>query len=84
MEPGFWLGLFGLIGTALTAVAATVKNISQDRRATKIDERTTKQEVEIAVLKTEVKLCQEERERLLDRLEKVESKETERPSEDKQ
>lgn len=64
MDPAFWIGLFGSITAVTTAIATHYKNTKQDESAHKRDLR-------IAVLEVEHRVCNEERLRLLDRLDRM-------------
>lgn len=67
MEAGFWMGLFGLLGVLVTAIATHLKNEQQDKQAMKRDFRIT-------TLEAEHRRCEDERKALLLKLESQEGK----------
>ena len=67
MEPAFWIGFFAMVTSVATALGAHIKNLSQDKAAAKRDLR-------INSLEVEVRLCHEERNRILEQLKNVRDK----------
>ena len=61
MEPAFWLGFFGLGTAIVTAIAAHLKNVQQDKQALRRDCR-------ILLLEAEHRKCEVERVELLKQL----------------